>query len=86
MSRKFIISPSYENFNITNSLYLRPILQEECLSYYLKFKITSHGINAVPAKMYKTIKDLIAYPICNLINESFSTGVFSDSLKYANNT
>ena len=48
--------------------------------------INTHGINAVPAKMYKTIKELIFYPICNLINGSFSTGVFPDSLKYANNT
>ena len=36
--------------------------------------------------MYKTIKELIVYPICNLINGSFSTGVFPDSLKYANIT
>ena len=66
------------DFNITNSLYLRPILHEECLS------IISNLINEVPAEMYKTIKNVFAYQICSLINESFLTGVFPDSLKYAN--
>ena len=57
------------NFNIQNSLFLKPILDHECVSIIFNLKNTSSGLNGVPVRLFKNIKTVISTPICLLINE-----------------
>ena len=41
------------------------------------------GINCIPLKILKLVKEPIAEHLCNIYNLSFTTGIFPDSLKIA---
>ena len=68
---------------ISNSFYLSPINSIECERIISSLNNTSYGVNTMSCRILKKVKDILADPLCTLINLSFSTGVFPDSLKKA---
>ena len=47
------------------------------------YKNTTKHSNFGPVKLLKMIPDLIIMPLCEIINLSFNTGKFPDTLKIA---
>ena len=45
----------------------------------LKLKATGHG--SIPTRFLKIVADIIAVPLCRIINLSFSKGIFPETLK-----
>ena len=41
----------------------------------------SVGPDSIPVKLLKLIPDLIVVPLCEIIHQSFTTGIFPDALK-----
>ena len=60
----------------TNSFFLYPVSPDECIKIISSLNNTTYGINNISTKLLKSVKDLIAFPLCELINSSFSNGVF----------
>ena len=56
---------------------------DECIKIISSLNNTTYGINNISTKLLKSIQDFIAVPLCELINSSFSTGVFPNILKRA---
>ena len=48
-----------------------------------KLKNSNYGLTSIPTKIFKTVATYLAQPVANLINMSFSCGVFPDVLKHA---
>ena len=69
--------------NIQNSIFLTPVSDYECSSIISKVKLTSYGPNVIPARLFLLMKSKLCGPISNLINETFSKGIFPNSLKRA---
>lgn len=74
------------NLNVTysssNSLFLRPFLEEEVRDIILSVSVkSSSGFDDVPCKILKHVVDFLVTPITELINVSFSEGTFPDILK-----
>ena len=45
----------------------------------LKLKATGHG--SIPTRFLKIVADIVAVPLCRIINLSFSKGIFPETLK-----
>ena len=60
-------------------------VQEETISKIIdKFPAkTSCGIDGISLKFIKQIKDVIVKPLCTIINQSLTTGIFPNKLKIA---
>ena len=52
------------------------VSQEEVLEIIKSLENKSVGPVIIPIKLIKLIPDLILFPLCNIINVSFKTGVF----------
>jgi hypothetical protein len=55
----------------------------ECLEVISNLKLTSFGLNTLPAKLLLHVKDVLAVPLTQLINNSFQAGIFPSCLKCA---
>ena len=72
---KYLKNRNQVNFNITR------ISKEEVLELIGNLDNKSVGPQSIPIKMLKIIPDLIAVPLTEIINKSFSTGIFPEALK-----
>ena len=66
-----------------HTFFLNPVTPEELLKVVSKLKITITDKNHIPVKIFKSIKHYVCRPLCNLINSSFSSGIFPKILKVA---
>ena len=69
--------------SVSSSMYVRPVSPEECSEIISSLKNTKYGIDSVSVPMMKLVKRFICEPISNLINLSFSSGIFPENLKKA---
>ena len=60
---------------------IRQVTTEEIIEIINNLENKSEGPQSIPVKLLKMIPDIIAVPLCNIINQSFSTGVFPNALK-----
>ena len=74
---------SYLQGNFTNSFYIEPVTELECVCTIAGLKNTKSGTNEIPASILKSIKHDIAAPLAFIINKSFLSGIFPDQLKKA---
>lgn len=77
---------SYSSFlrgNFVNSFFFRPVSVEDVCRVVLSLKNKSTGLNAYSARMLKLVCNFIAPVLSDMINKSFVSGVFPDSLKGA---
>ena len=65
------------------SFYLFPVTVDETEKIISKMKHTKTDINVMPVKLFITLRHVLSYPISKLINLSFQTGIFPNSLKLA---
>ena len=81
------VSPyHYISDSLPRSLFLKPVTPGECGKMIANLKDSCCGIDAMPTMVLKKVKHLLSYPICLLINESFSVSKFPDILKRASVT
>jgi hypothetical protein len=66
-----------------NSIYFSPVDVVEVENIILHLKNSSYGLNVIPTKIVKLISVIVSEIICNLINDSLSSGIFPQSLKRA---
>ena len=71
------------NVNYHNSFYCRPTKSVEIGNIILKLKNSRSDLNLLPVKILKLVYDILSAPISLLINCSFSTGIFPETLKDA---
>ena len=65
-------------------MFLSPTTPDEVANILKTFNLNkASGPNSLPAKILKGLKSKISEPLCTLINLSFNTGVFPNSLKVA---
>ena len=74
---------SYFTQNSIPTLYLWPVSFNECNTVICQLKNVKQNKNSISVQLIKLISCYIAPVICDLINLSFSTGVFPDVLKCA---
>ena len=72
----------YVNSNI-NSMYLSLLSPRDCSNIIQNLKNSKSSIDRVPPRIFKTFKDIISSPVCDIINQCFSQGIYPNSLKYA---
>ena len=72
---KFLKNTNQFDFVISN------ISTEEVLDIINQLESKSTGPQSIPVKLLKLIPDLIIIPLCKMISNSFSSGVFPESLK-----
>ena len=68
---------------VFNTFYLNPIHPEECSKIIRNLKKTKQDRDSIPVKTFIELHDSFLHIICELINLSFSSGKFPDSLKIA---
>lgn len=71
------------HINIPHSFFFKPILPSETSQIINSLKNKSSNLNTIPTKLLKSIRNIISIPLTNLINDSFTSGTFPDSLKIA---
>ena len=69
-----------------NSFYFFPVTPDECVNIIMKLKNSYYGRDKLSTRLLKIISPLVSEPLCKLINESISAGVFPDVLKVASIT
>ena len=69
--------------NYQESFFISPISPVDVSNAIKMLKNKSSGIHSLPIKILKNIHDIIAPALSNIINNSFSKGIFPDSLKSA---
>lgn len=69
--------------NNLSSIFLSRVSPAEMVGNIDKLKNSSTGLDSVPVKLLKLAKHIISLPLANLVNESFSSGTFPDSMKCA---
>ena len=65
------------------SFFLFPLTECECLKLIKKLKNTKTPIDQISVKIFKLISNLVVYPLCKVINLSFTAGIFPQILKLA---
>ena len=73
---------SYISRNL-RSFCLFPVTATECFNIISKLKITYTDINQVPVKIFKCLKQYISQPLTEIMNASFTQGVFPKAFKLA---
>lgn len=68
---------------LVNSFYLHSVTEHECLDVIKKLKLTGTDLNCMPIKIFKLIAHIFVPILCKVINSSFSSGIFPESLKLA---
>ena len=78
------ISPSIylKNRNQSNFI-LAHISEQEVLDLINSLKYKGSGPASIPLDMLKLVADIIVFPLCFILNLSFSSGIFPDALKIA---
>ena len=76
------ISSYLHNAN-PNSFWIKPTDKTEVMNISSLNSSKSCGPNSIPTHVLKIIKELISSPLSELINLSFTTGIFPDMLKIA---
>ena len=74
---KYLKNRNQFNFIITH------ISNEEVLDLIQALPNKSSGPASIPLELLQVAADLIVVPLCHIINASFSSGIFPDSLKVA---
>ena len=74
---QFLKNKNETCFNISH------VTEEEVLNIIKSLENKSSGPFSIPLKLLKIVPDLIIKPLCSLINNSFSEGIFPDLLKIA---
>ena len=72
---KYLKNKNQVEFLITH------ISNEEVLDIINQLESKSTGPQSIPVNLLKIIPDLIILPLCKIINNSFSSGIFPDALK-----
>ena len=57
------------------------ISNDEVLDIINNLESKSTGLQSIPVNLLKLIPDLIILPLCKIISNSFSSGIFHDALK-----
>jgi len=70
-------------FKPSGSFYCCPTDTNEVCNIILKLKKSSSGISNVPVRILRRVSDLLSLPISSLINVSFNSGIFPQTLKLA---
>ena len=67
-----------------NYFFIQPVVEEEITNYLDSMKLgKSLGPNSLPTYLLKAVKNVIAKPLCAIINNSFTNGIFPDAFKIA---
>ena len=74
---------SYIGPSNPQTMFLMPVLPEECRSIINNLKLSKQPNDHISVKIFKTFSSYLCSPICDIINHSFFTGVFPDMLKVA---
>lgn len=64
-------------------MFLYPVTEVEIFNMINELKNTSSGMDEITAKIVKECRDELITPLCYIINNSFSAGIFPDGLKSA---
>ena len=76
--------PPYQYLTRNNhNFYLFPVSPQECFKIISRLKITRTPPNQIPVKIFKSISSYICEPLSKIINSSFFSGTFPESLKSA---
>ena len=74
----------YLHSNIDSSFFISPVTTLEIVDIISSLKNgKAAGPFSIPINLLKILSNLIAEPLCTIVNGSFSTGIFSDDLKLA---
>ena len=73
----------YLNLNVPNSLFFTPVSRTECLDYISHLKTVKTDINSIPVSIFRDCRAYLAGTIADIINLSFSSGIFPACMKYA---
>ena len=65
------------------TMFLHPVTHEELLKLISNLKLTKSDKSNIPVRIFKSIKLLICYPLCKMINISFTSGSFPSIFKTA---
>ena len=77
-----IINPeNYLTNKIQDDFLITCISKEEILDIINNLELKSTGPESIPVNLLKLIADIIVLPLGNIINNSFSYGIFPDALK-----
>ena len=68
---------------VPQSMFLFPATADECNKVISNLKTSNAGSNNMSVPILKNVKHILASPIAYLINDSFQSGIFPDSLKIA---
>ena len=68
---------------IDYSMIIAHITNEEVLELIKKLPVKGSGPSSIPLDLLKVVADIIVFPLCYILNVSFSTGVFPECLKVA---
>ena len=71
------------NTSSPTTMYLYPVNSLECMNIINGLKVTKQEINSIPIPIFKLFAPCFVDNLCHLINTSFSSGIFPDSLKIA---
>ena len=74
---------SYLTNHVDNSMYMPEITECEVITVICSLTNSSPGWDNIPAKLLKPYIEEYIKPLTYIINKSFETGVFPDSLKLA---
>ena len=66
-----------------SSFYLYPITPTECNNLIKSMKITKQAIDNIPVHLFIGCGNIFSPILCDIINLSFSTGIFPKCLKKA---
>ena len=78
------ISPSrFLKNRIQLNFLIAHVSDEDVINIIQSLPNKGTGPASIPLRMLKVAADLIAIPLCHIINISFSTGIFPDALKIA---
>ena len=73
--------PIHPHNSATNSIFLYPVSPDDYIKIISSLNNTTCGINNISRKLLKSVQEFIALPLCELINSSFSDGIFSNIKK-----
>ena len=68
---------------LSNSFFLTPVSENEIIEVTRNLNNSSYGLFNVPARILKVVISYVSTPLCAIINDCISLGVFSDILKHA---
>ena len=72
---------AYVNVNVASSLFLFPVTTDECISIVSNLKNTKYNQSSIPVFLIKDVIHELPPYIVQLINNSFTAGIFPECLK-----